>query len=83
MRLRRRDSHTSLETCTSVLPLILDAKSKFTALKSTKSNDYSQIGNCWSLFRSSYQGLKNNELHLIFSLRIARNLGSYFFIGKT
>jgi hypothetical protein len=46
MRQRRRYGRTSLETCTSALPLILNAKSKFTALKSTKSNDYSQSGNC-------------------------------------
>jgi hypothetical protein len=47
MHQRRRDRRTSLETCTSTLPLILFPKSKFTALKSTKSNDYSQSGNCW------------------------------------
>jgi hypothetical protein len=40
MRQRRRDRRTSLKTCPSTLPLILDAKSKFTALKNTKSNDY-------------------------------------------
>jgi hypothetical protein len=46
MRQRRRDRRTSLETSTSTLPLILETKSKITAFKITKPNDYSQSGNC-------------------------------------
>jgi hypothetical protein len=46
MHQRRRDRRTILETCTSTLLLILDAKSKFITLESVKSNDYSQSENC-------------------------------------
>jgi hypothetical protein len=40
MRQRRRDEHTSPETCTSDILFILRQKSKFSALINTKSDDY-------------------------------------------
>jgi hypothetical protein len=67
MRQRRRYRRTSLETCTSALPLILDAKSKFIALKSTKSNDYSQSWNCCYSFSKCI-----NVIQMLITLPIFR-----------